>query len=135
MNKAIYVKAFFCPIGENVEVKVPTGRMKKGLFGEKEEMEKVIEWRQTGWSDSQIDGQRLNEDINEAVNRLNEEGYEVQSILPILSGAYNFEFKYKEAHNSGNLAEGGGWGYGYGYGYSYTEGVTIIAKKMNAQVQ
>ncbi|AXJ04617.1 hypothetical protein CFN16_10925 [Pseudomonas fluorescens] len=128
MNKAVYVKAHFCPIGENVEVKVPTGRMKKGLFGEKEEMEKVIEWKQTGWSDSQIDGQRLNEDINDAVKRLNEEGYEVQSILPILSGAYSYDYKYKEMPQ-------GGWGYGYGYGYSYTEGVTIIAKKMNIQVQ
>jgi hypothetical protein len=131
MNKIVYVKANFRPLGENVEVEVPTGEIEKGIFGiQKEIKTKVTEWRHTGWSDVQIDGELLTDDINKAVTTLNEEGYEVQSILPITSGAYAFKYDYKAAYSSGSIFEGGGWGYGYGYGYSYTEGVTIVARKI-----
>ncbi|WP_223616392.1 hypothetical protein [Pseudomonas sp. BF-B-30] len=130
MNKIVYVKAYFRPMGEEVEIEVPTGQFEKGFFGnEKEIKTKAAEWKQTGWSDAQIDGELLTDNINEAVILLNQEGYEVQSILPIISGAYAFKYDYKSAHNSGGIFEGGGWGYGYGYGYSFTEGVTIVARK------
>lgn len=132
MNKIVYVKAHFRPMGENVEIEVSTGQFEKGFFGKEKEIKaKVVEWRQTGWSDSQIDGELLSDNIAEAVRGLNNDGYEVQSILPIISGAYDFKYEYKAAHHSGGLFEGGGWGYGYGYGYSFTEGVTIIARKIN----
>ncbi len=35
MNKIVYVKAYFKPVGEEVTVKVPTGKIKQGFFGEK----------------------------------------------------------------------------------------------------
>lgn len=131
MNKIVYVKANFRPVGENIEIEVPTGRFQKDFFGKKKEIKtKATEWRQTGWSDSQIDGELLSDHITEAVTTLNEDGYEVQSILPIISGAYAFKYDYRSSHNSGDVFEGGGWGYGYGYGYSFTEGVTIVARKV-----
>lgn len=125
MNKVIYVPSFFKPVGKEVTKNVPTGEKKKGFFGgEKDVTTKVKEWQQTGYSDRWIDGERLANDIAEAVSTLNNEGYEVVSITPITSGEYNYEWaQQKGGHNWG------GSGYGYGYGYSYTEGVTIVAKK------
>lgn len=128
MNKVVYVKAKFKPVGKEVTVKVPTGETKKGLFGgEKEVTVKKQEWQQTGWSDREIDGERLSEDINLAVEKLNKTGYEVVAIQPITSGAYNYTWgKYGDPGNYGAPTC-----YSYGYGYSYTEGVTIIAKKLS----
>ncbi len=73
---------------------MPTGEKKKGIFGgEKDITEEVTEWEQTGWSDCEIDGQRLTQDIQKKVNVLCEEGYEILSIMPITSGAHYFEWK------------------------------------------
>lgn len=133
MNKIVYVKAHFRPMGEEIEIEVPTGQFEKGFFGnEKEIKTKAVEWRQTGWSDALIDGELLTDNITEAVALLNDDGYEVQSILPIISGSYAFKSEYKEAYGYGSIFEGGGWGYGYGYGYSFTEGVTIVARKITS---
>lgn len=120
------MKAFFKPLGKHVTKKVPTGEKKKGFFGgEKDVTEKVTEWEQTGRSNKQIDGERLSNDIAEAVNTLNQDDYEVVSITPITSGEYDGHY----AQQKGGQGWGGS-GYGLGYGYSYTEGVTIIAKKV-----
>lgn len=125
MNKVIYVPSFFKPVGKNVTKKVPTGEKKKGfLGGEKDVTTKVTEWQQTGHSDCWIDGERLSNDIDQAVSELNIDGFEVVSVTPIISGAYNYDWDQQQGGNNF-----GGSGYGYGYGYSYTEGVTIIAKK------
>ncbi len=125
LNKVVYVETFFKPEGKEVTVKVPTGETKKGFFGgEKEVVRKEQQWQQTGWSDCEIDGQRLAKDIAAAVEKLNSEGYEVVAIESVISGAYNYKYEVK----FGDIDHGGG-GYGYGYGYSYTEGVTIIARK------
>jgi len=103
-------------------VKVPTGEKKKGFFGgEKDVTRKEEKWEQTGWSDCEIDGKKLANDISEAIDGLNSEGYEVVTISETLSGSY--DFKWATTGGQSNA------GYGYGYGYSYTEGVTIIAKK------
>jgi hypothetical protein len=129
LNKVVYVNTFFKPVGKEVTVKVPTGETKKGFFGgEKEVVKKESQWKQTGWSDTQIDGQRLANDMNSAIEQLNKEGYEVVTIESITSGAYNYHWgKYASAGNGNNSPS---TCYSYGYGYSYTEGVTIIAKKM-----
>ena len=127
MNKVVYVKAKFKPIGKEVTIKVPTGETKKGLFGgEKEVTVKKQEWQQTGWSDREIDGARLSEDIDQAVTKLNQEGYEVVTIQPITSGAYNYTW----GEYSRGTMNAPSTCYSYGYGYSFTEGVTIIAKKI-----
>lgn len=127
MNKVIYVKAHFKPIGKEVTVKVSTGETKKGFLGGiKEVTVKEREWQQTGWSDCEIDGEGLSNDINSAVEVLNKEGYEVIAIQPITSGAYNYRWDNYSTSNNGSAATC----YSFGYGYSYTEGVTIIAKKI-----
>lgn len=125
MNKVVYVEASFKPTGKTKTVKVPTGEIKPGLFGgEKKVMRKEEQWEQTGWSESEIDGEKLAADIADAVKTLNSDGYEVVCISEITSGKYNWAYKSSGINN-------GGYGYGYGYGFSYTEGATIIAKKSN----
>ena len=124
MNKIIYIKAEFKPVGKIKKVKVPTGQKTKGFFGgEKEVMTKEEHWEQTGWSDCEIDGERLAKDISDAVDDLTEEGYEIVALSETTSGKYNWSYR------TGSVGAHGGYGYGYGYGFSYTEGVTIIAKK------
>ncbi|MDD5412088.1 MAG: hypothetical protein PHF31_11860 [Methylobacter sp.] len=136
-NKVIYVNAFFKPVGKNVTFKVPTGEKKKGLFGgEKEITRKETRWQQTGFSDCKIDGERLSEDVAKAIAQLNQEDYEVISVLPIISGDYYYKYETKGITSSprilGNTeAVSGGASYGFGYGYSYTEGVSIIARKIS----
>lgn len=125
MNKVVYVEAYFKPIGKEVTIKVPTGETKKGFFGgEKDVTRKQKSWEQTSWSDREINGHRLANDIAAATEELNSQGYEVVAIESVTSGAYDYKYEVK----FGGMNHGGG-GYGYGYGYSYTEGVTLIAKK------
>lgn len=127
MNKVVYVPAYFAPIGEEKTIKVPTGEKKKGLFGgEKDVMRKEKQWVQTGLSDREIDSDRLAQDLESAVTNLNNKGYEVVSVTPITSGAYNFKYRM----NSGGYEGKGYGGYGYGYGYSYTDSLIVTAKKI-----
>ncbi|NHB86589.1 hypothetical protein [Photorhabdus tasmaniensis] len=125
MNKTVYVQSYFQPIYKEVMVKVPTGKTKRFLgFFDIEEKIRKKEVVQDGWSDCQIDGDKLNEDVIEAIDKLNSEGFEVISITPVTSG--NWTYKY----NTGSISNGNGrGGYGYGYGYSYTEGVLVLVKK------
>jgi hypothetical protein len=133
-NKVVYVKAYFKPVGKEVTIDVPTGEKKKGLFGgEKDVTKKETRWQQTGWSDSMVDGERLSRDIESAVKNLNAEGYEVVSILSIISGNYYYQFNSQGISSKRRILSetekvSGGGSFGFGYGYSYTEGVTIIAK-------
>lgn len=127
INKVVFVEAKFKPVGKVQAVKVPTGEKKKGLFGvEKDVMTKEQRWEQTGWSDCEIDGGQLSEDLQNAILNLNNEGYEVVSVSPVTSAKYNYEW----AQQKGGVDHGGS-GYGYGYGYSYTEGFTVVAKKIS----
>ena len=126
MNKIIFVPAFFAPIYKNKTVKVPTGELKKGFFGGmKEVTRKKTELVQTGWSDCEIDDERLSNDLAEAITGLNKEGYEVVSVTPITSGNYSFKYKI----GSGGTSNNGYGGFGYGYGYSYTSSLIVTAKK------
>ena len=121
MNKVIYITSYFKPIGKNVSKNIPTGEKTKGFFGsEKDVVKKVVEWEQTGHSDTDVDGERLSVDLSNAVEELNRNGYEVVSVTETTSGRYNWA-----TGAQGNI---GGWG--YGYGYSITEGLVVVAKKV-----
>jgi hypothetical protein len=121
MNKVVFVQAYFAPIGKEQIVKVPTGEKKTGFFGgESDVTRNETKWVQTGYSDRQIDTIRLAKDLQEAIESLNKDGYEVVSVTDVISGNYNYEYK-KEA--------GASWGYSYGYGYSYTDGLMVVARK------
>ena len=127
MNKTIYINSYFKAVGENVAVQVPTGEKKKGIFGgEKDILRTEQRWEQTGYSDCEIDGLRLANEINEAIQNLNSEGYVVASITPVTSGRYNYEYKANGSRNDNHCAGGG---FGYGYGYSITEGMVIVGQK------
>ncbi|WP_417822880.1 hypothetical protein [Thalassospira lucentensis] len=128
MNKVIYIKAQFKPVGKVKTVKIPTGEKTTGMFGgEKEVTKKEKRFEQSGWSDCEIDGELLAKDISDAVDDLSNEGYEIVAIQDIISGNYNWQTRTGAAGQ-------GGYGFGYGYGYSYTEGVTIVAKKSAAGI-
>jgi len=121
VNKVVYVPAHFAPIYDKKRVDVPTGIYKKRMFS-KEEVECTRSEEQvvkSGESDCLVDGQRLADDIAQAIASLNEQGYEVVTVIHTTSGAY--DYKYGSGSNSG---------YGYGYGYSYTSGATIIAREI-----
>jgi hypothetical protein len=121
LNKTVYVNSYFKAVGKIVDVKVPTGEKKTGFFGDEKDITKIEQrWEQTGSSDCEIDGQRLADDIQTAVQTLNSEGYSVTSITPVTSGRYNYEYKDKGQYG----------GYSYGYGYSITEGMVIIGQKL-----
>ena len=140
-NKVSYVKAYPKPIYEERIEKVPTGEKKKNLFGlEKKVLKKVSKKVRIGWSDCEIDGVRLTEDIQKTVDELNELGFSIESISPITSGKYNYatekDFKKYDKYERSSAHEvrfgygwGYGWGHGYGYGFSFTEGVCIISIK------
>ncbi|MCI6153186.1 MAG: hypothetical protein MR673_08695 [Fusobacterium perfoetens] len=135
MEKVVYVKAKFRPIGEYRISHEPTGRFEKGLFGKQKEIfeEKKV-WVTTGYSDCLIDGELLTDDINRAITKLNNEGYEIVSITPITSGSYRYQYDAGNITSSKRIlheteAVRGTSGYGFGYGFSYTESVIILARK------
>jgi len=138
LDKVVYVKAYFLPIGKEVTVKVPTGETKKGLLGgQKQVMRKEKQWKQIGWSDCEIDSERLANDLQKAIESLNQEGYLVKSITPVISGAYNYQYKAEGITSSPRIlgdteAVRGGASYGYGYGYSYTDSLIIHATKLDS---
>jgi hypothetical protein len=63
-------------------------------------------------SDCQVDSERLQRDVQLALEELNREGYEVVAITPITSGNYS-----SSSNDYG----------GYGYGFSYTDAILITA--------
>ena len=71
-------------------------------------------WEHKSFSDTENDGEKFNRLIEEAVAKLDNEGFKVISVTPVVSGKYSY----------GAMIEGG-----YGFGYSYTSGVTILAQK------
>lgn len=127
LNKVIHIPAYFIPLGKIKTVKVPTGEKTKGFFGgEKDVVRREEQWIQTGISDREIDSGRLARDLQATVSMLNEEGYEVLTVTPVTSGAYDWNY---DVSSGGNDYNGYG-GYGYGYGYSYTDSLIVVAKKI-----
>lgn len=121
MNKVVFVQAYFAAIGKEQVVKVPTGEKKKGFLGGESDVTKdEKKWVQTGFSDKQIDTERLTKDLQEAIARLNKDGYEVVSVTDVISGNYNYKWESWGGPSSG----------GAGWGYSYTDGLMIVARKV-----
>ena len=123
--KSIWVKAPFKEEGTWQIEKFQNGttkrKIEKGFFGKKvvEEEVPVYEerkvWKVTKVSDCEIDGERFNKNIEAAIRKLEEEGLQVISITPVISGKYEYDYNVPAT-------------YGWGYGFSYTEGVSIIAR-------
>ncbi|MCD1117554.1 hypothetical protein [Chryseobacterium turcicum] len=131
MLKTIFIPAHFKPIIQDVFENVPTGETKKSWLGsEKQVTQKVASQKIVGWSDSEIDGERLSADINEEMEKWSSQNIRVISITPITSGRYNYQYSSEGISSSRRVFSetekvSGGGSYGFGYGYSYTEGVLI----------
>ena len=132
--KTVWVQANFKELGKWITKQVQVGTeiriVEKGFFNKKQVQEEipVLEdkqvWEVVTISDKEIDGERLSSDIEQAVAKLQSEGYEVSCIVPVISGQYNYNFE-APVINAGSRAS-----YGWGYGFSFTEGVTIVGSKM-----
>lgn len=125
--KTVFVAATFVKLYEVQAVQVPTGEVKRGLFGIGEKLVIRTERRRVeiGVSDSEIDGAALAESVESAVSSLAAEGYQVVSVTSVVSGAYRFSAisSSPRVTRETEQIEGGG----YGYGYSFTSGVLVLA--------
>ena len=124
MQKTIFIKAEFKPEYKSVKVKVPTGETKKSLLGrDKPVTKKEYKDEPTGNLDlGQIDGEQIADKLQVEIEKLNSEGFTVQSITPITSGTYEYKFKAQGVSSSKRMfseteSVSGGASYGYGYGY------------------
>jgi hypothetical protein len=117
MNKTVWVPSNYAPTYREELYEVKTGE--RGLLGgDKTRTEKRSV--QAGYSDNWIDGPRLQADCQQAIEKLNAEGYEVISMTPVESGRYAHDHK---VFYSGNSAAG------WGYGFSVTSGIIILARQ------
>ena len=83
----------------------------------------AVSAKQLGESEVEVDGARFAREVDIAVRRLADEGFEVTSTIPVISGMYRWS-KDQSIKRSQSASA-----YGYGYGYSVTAGVTIIARR------
>lgn len=137
MFKTIFIPATFKEITELSEIKIETGEVKKNWLGvEKKVYKTSYSPKVIGYSDKEIDGNKLSENVNKEIIKWEEKGFRVISIVPITSGSYNYQYDNSKISSRervfGNTEkiEGGG-SYGFGYGYSYTEGVLICMEQKN----
>ena len=116
MNRVVFVKAHGRPIGAYKKMEVPTNASRRGLLGIRRPVTRTIErWVQKGYSDSEIDADRLVRDMQAAIQTLNADGYEVISVTPVISG------RSREGRRSAG-------GKSNDHGFSYTEGMIITAR-------
>ena len=126
MNKTVYVQSHFRPVGRETKVEISTGEKKRGFFGRESDVTKTeTQWQQTGWSDCEVDGERLARELQVEIDRLNSDGYSVVSVSPITSGRY--DYRYQPNGSAAGSCSGGG--FSFGYGYSITEGLIIVAHR------
>lgn len=137
MIKTVFIPAHFKPILRQTVNKVPTGEKKQNWLGfEKNVYKTEVNERIMGYSDCEIDGTRLSDDINAEISKWEARLVRIISITTVNSGRYNFNYSDAQIQSSqrilGNTEKvRGGGSYGYGYGYSYTEGVLICLEITN----
>lgn len=86
------------------------------------------------YSDHEVDSDRLATDLEAALNKLNDLGFELKEIVTVTSGKYAYECESGSISSSINILSGndsvsGNTGYGYGYGYSYTDSLIVVGQK------
>lgn len=115
MYKTIFVSSKFKVIQERFSEN--KNQSESLWLGKKEIPKEKIKYEANHkYSDCLVDGHKLSEDVEEAINQLSKENFKVVSITPITSGSYEV-FSGLSNYN------------GYGYGFSYTEGMLIYAEK------
>lgn len=121
MIKTVWVKAYNQKKGVWEEYEEPTGEVKKGIFGEKALTITKRRWIEFDVdTDHIIDGERLSLDTEKTLNQLANDGFEILSITPVISGRYSWT-DYGTGHVETPTCAS--------WGYSLTEGVMITARK------
>ncbi|EGQ7759752.1 hypothetical protein WM008_23865 [Vibrio vulnificus] len=133
-NKVVLVKAYFAIEYDYRVREVPSGQYERGLLGKKPIMTKIKEKIEVGTSKSRIDSERLATDLEIKINELNEQGFTVKQVVPVISGDYDYLYSDEGVTSSLSLFTGnekitGGASFGLGYGYSFTDSLIIIAEK------
>lgn len=115
-QKSILVKSYFA--------KIETDQRQQMW----EAKPKTTEWE---YSSCKVDSQRLNNDLQQAIESLNAQGFRVVQITPITSGDFHFSDHLSDPHLLGNgvTTEGG-----YGYGFSYTDSLVILAEQIEPEI-
>lgn len=129
MIKTLWIQARWQKKGKWDEYEESTGEVKKGIFGgEKPVMVKKRRWVETNEnSDSVIDGKRLAEDMQTAMNSLEQEGFEIIGLSEVLSGNYNWtNYSSGSATNIG-ASTCASWGFSVNRRY-YHHGEETIAR-------
>ncbi|WOT04432.1 hypothetical protein [Shewanella youngdeokensis] len=88
---------------------------------------KTSQWE---YSSCKVDSERLNNDLQQAIAQLNDDGYQVVQITPITSGDFQFSDHSTDPHLLGSSVSTAG---GYGYGFSYTDSLVILAEQSQPQ--
>ncbi|ABZ77849.1 hypothetical protein Shal_3302 [Shewanella halifaxensis HAW-EB4] len=109
-QKIVLVKSYFAKIETNIREEMWAAKPKTSDFE---------------YSTCKIDSERLNNDLQQAIEALNTDGYKVQQITPVTSGDYAFKDHFSDPHLLGNGVSTEG---GYGYGFSYTDSLIILAE-------
>ncbi|WP_343686091.1 hypothetical protein [Chryseobacterium gleum] len=134
MIKTIFVPTHFKAIIQNLADDVPTGETKRNWLGQEKQITKrIISPKIVGWSDSEIDGEKLSSDVNTELEKLASQNARIISVVPITSGRYNYQYSSEGISSSRRVFSetekvSGGGSYGFGYGYSYNEGVLICVE-------
>ncbi|MGS0682116.1 hypothetical protein ACVBIL_13225 [Shewanella sp. 125m-7] len=109
-QKIVLVKSYFAKIETDKREEVWAAKPKKSEFE---------------YSTCKIDSERLNNDLQLAIETLNNDGYKVVQITPVTSGDFAFRDHFSDPHFLGNGVSTEG---GYGYGFSYTDSLIILAE-------
>ena len=138
VNRVVLVKAFFETESQKREPKVANKKLDGWFATVAEVNKKEVQQAEPEFTVSKIDSARLAQDLEIAINKLTIEGYVIQNILPVISGAYDYLFKTEEITSSlsfftGNEKVFGGASFGFGFGYSYTDSLIIIARKIASE--
>ncbi|GIU33526.1 hypothetical protein L2719_07970 [Shewanella schlegeliana] len=109
-QKIVLVKSYFAKIKTDMREEMWAAKPKTSDFE---------------YSTCKIDSDRLNADLQQALETLNQDGYKVVQITPVTSGDFAFKDHFSDPHLLGNgvTTEGG-----YGYGFSYTDSLIILAE-------
>ena len=112
-QKVVLVKSYFAKIATDKREEMWAAKPKTSEFE---------------YSTCKIDIERLDTDLQQAIASLNQQGYKVMQITPVLSGDFAFKDHFSDPHLLGNGVSTEG---GYGYGFSYTDSLIILAEQVS----
>ena len=113
-QKVVFVKSYFAKIATDKGEQMWAAKPKTSEFE---------------YSTCKIDSERLNNELQQAITTLNQQGFKVVQITPVTSGDFAFKEHFSDPHLLGNGVSTEG---GYGYGFSYTDSLIVLAEQIAA---